>query len=113
MKRILLLIALMLPLTLNAADLTLSWDSGADWPQDTIVRVYERTSGSPVLVGETFGLTKQVKISNVSPGVHKYFARAFSPLWKAESGDSNEVATPAMPGAPGNLKYTISITIGN
>jgi hypothetical protein len=110
MKRFLLLF--LLPALACAADVKLAWDAG-DWPSDTIVRIYETTSATPVMVAESAPMATQVTIPNVTPGVHKYIARAYSPTWKIESADSNEVATPPVPSVPANLRYSITITIGN
>jgi len=113
MKRILFLICMLFTIPALSADLKLAWDSAPNWEADTTVRIYETTSGSPVKVGEVPAAGLQISLPSVVPGIHKYVARAYSPMWQAESDDSNEVSTPAMPDIPKNLKFSITITVGN
>jgi hypothetical protein len=113
MKPLLVLCILLFAVPLSAADLTLAWDTGENWATDTTVRIYEKTGTTPVMVGEVLGSVGQLKLQNVVPGVHRYVARAYSPVWLQESEDSNEAATPALPIVPKNLKYSVTITIGN
>ncbi len=113
MRRLLVILCLMTVGPLMAAEVKLAWDpmpAGESW---THVRAYERSGAAPnytyVRVGEVAAPLAEMNIANVVPGQHTYIVRSFNSTW--ESGDSNSVGTPAVPGAPGRVTITITITV--
>lgn len=114
MKRILfsLILFVFLGLPVLAADLKLGWDiPPVAWTSATTVRIYEISGENRTMVVEVLAFSKEATIAGVTPGVHSYVARAYSPEWQIESDDSNIVTTPPIPAVPMNLKISITITI--
>jgi hypothetical protein len=112
-KCLILLMVLLVPLTLSAADVKIAWDAGVGWPVDTVVRIYEKpATGAIVLVGTSIPLATTLTIPNVASGAHTYLGRAFSATLGMESDDSNS-ATAKVLVPPGNVRATIVITITN
>lgn len=113
MKKLFLLFALLaICATAFPAEVKLAWDNQVDWPSDTVIRIYEHVGESYNLVATSTPLATQVPVANVTSGIHRYVARAYSSSLGIESNNSNEVeAKLLLP--PGNLKYTIVITISN
>jgi hypothetical protein len=116
MKAFLLLIiaaGLALSVPSYAADsVTFMWDTNPNQATDPwqFVRVYDVTApAAPVKVAEVAGNVTQAVVIDVTPGAKKYVARAVN--IRGESPNSNEVILPALPGAPGGIRISVTITI--
>jgi hypothetical protein len=88
-----ILAVLLLAQAISASDITLAWDASPDWPEDVVVRIYERKGNDAMLVATSEGKVDRVTILSVSKKRHKYVARAYSESLDIESEDSNEART--------------------
>lgn len=108
-----LIIFVLLPCILLAADVRLAWDPNNPSDQITKYTMYEKigtayTKLSDVLPTACTATVCTGTIPNVTPGVHVYVVTA-SNQW--ESGYSNEASTPPAPAIPHITSITITIAV--
>ena len=111
MKALLLTICLLaLAFTAHAADVTLTWDANTE--SDLAgYRVYQGSGTDPT----TFTRVQQVAattatIKGLDSTAHSFAVTAYTTAG-LESAYSNIVTVPAAPIAPGNLKWSLTLTV--
>lgn len=109
MKKALFLAFMLVAAAAWAADVKLAWDPAPADQQWTHVRIYELNGVNYTKVGEAAGTATEITLTGVQPGKHVYIARSVN-QW-GESVDSNQAVTPNLNTPPGNLKWSIVITV--
>lgn len=88
-----------------AGTVVLQWDANQAADQVTSYNVYR--DGVKAL--SVAGNVNTATVANIPNGSHTFYVTAQN-AW-AESGPSNTVSTPPLPGAPTNAKITITVTV--
>ena len=113
MKALLLTICLLaLAFTAHAADVTLTWDANTETDLAGY-RVYQGSGSAPATftrVQEIAAPTTSATVKGLDSSAHSFAVTAYNTAGM-ESAYSNIVTIPAAPLVPGNLKWSLTLTV--